>query len=179
MARWNPKQPRATLNEGSEEEVARVISRTLADIGEMFASKGEKFEDEDVEKLTKEDPKPAPHFPMMIVSAAIIKDILDVPADLSLIGVVVAFLLSIAMSMILTIWTFNKISGGWWKKALIRWLWMLFFGTMVIEFIPFVQMIPANTIFVLMAHYKEKKIVKLFDAALEKLHASGAFRYMR
>ena len=50
---------------------------------------------------------------------------------------------------------------------------MRFFLMLGIEIIPFVNMIPANTIFVLMAHYKETKIAKLFNEALEILHESA------
>lgn len=141
-------------------------------IGELFASKGEKFEEEDAEKLDS-GPPTHPHFPSIITSVAVLKDLLDIPLDLSLVLTVAVFFLSLALALILAFWCMGKISGGWWKKSLIRWLWIRFFMMAVIEFIPFVQMVPANTIFVLMAHYKETKIVKLFNQALEIMHGQG------
>lgn len=157
-----------------QEEQGR-IARAFDAIGELFASRGEKFEDEDAQRL-QEAPPSTPGFPFMIAGVSLLKDVLDWPFDVSLVFAIVAWLLSVLMGLILTFWTFGKISGGWWKKSLIRWLWMRFFIMLGLELIPFVNMIPANTIFVLMAHYKEKKIVKLFDEALEILHAGGGGR---
>ncbi len=45
--------------------------------------------------------------------------------------------------------------------------------TLGVEFIPIVKIIPANTIFILLAHYREKKIVKLFNLALEEMRSGG------
>jgi len=164
-------------NDRSPEEIfaearAELIDWAFSRIRELFESKDEKFEDEDAELLLTKLP-PRPSFPFIILGASITKDILDWPLDLSLILTVVAFFISVAMGLILTFWCMGKISGGWWKKALIKWLWVRFFTMMAIEIIPFVQLVPANTIFVLMAYYKEKKIVKLFEEALEILHKNG------
>lgn len=146
---------------------------TLVKIGELFQSRGESFEDEDAERLMTDPPK-LPQFPIVMVLLAGFKDLLDIPLDLSLVLAIFVFFTSLLISGIIAIWCFGKISGGWWKKSLIRWLWLRFFIMLGVELIPFVQMVPANTIFILMAHYKETKIVKLFDEALGILHSGGA-----
>jgi hypothetical protein len=160
-------------NDPIQEERGR-IARSYDAVAELFASRGETFEDEDAQKLEEGDAPKKPSFPFMIVMVSVLKDILDWPLDLTVVLAIAAFCLSIFLGLILAFWTMGKISGGWWKKSLIRWLWLRFFIMLGIELIPFVNLAPANTIFVLMAHYKETKIVKLFDEALEILHRGGA-----
>jgi hypothetical protein len=69
----------------------------------------------------------------------------------------------------------GKISGGSYKKPLIKYIWRRFAIVFLVELIPIVKIIPANTIFILLAHFRETKIVKVFNFALEKMHnpASG------
>lgn len=149
------------------------VDDTFLKISDYFQSRGETFEGEDAERLMTDPPK-TPQFPFVITLLAVFKDLLDIPLDLSIVLAILVFFSSILISGIIAIWCFGKISGGWWKKALIRWLWIRFFVMLGLELIPFVQMVPANTVFILMAHYKETKIVKLFDQALVILHEGGA-----
>lgn len=74
-------------------------------------------------------------------------------------------------------WCKGRISGGFWKKKAIGWLWKRYLATFIIELIPFFNIIPTNVIFVLMAHYKEKKMVKLFNAALETFFSPDKFDF--
>ncbi len=169
---------RYSINGVSPQLVRAHIHKTLDDIAEDFRQKGEEFHTTDAQKLATEAPPAKPSFPIFMFSVGLAKDILDLPADLTGIGVILASFLGIVLGAILTLWTWNKISGGWWKKAVIKWLWKRLFIAILIEIIPFLQIIPANTIIVLMAFYKEKKIVKLFNGALEKMHASGIMKYI-
>ncbi len=114
-----------------------------------------------------------PGFPYMILSLVVIKDLLDIVLDATLVLAIVAWVLSAVIGIILVFWTFGKISGGWWKKGAIQWLWKRFFLMLSIELIPFLNIMPTNVIFVLMAHYREAKIVKLFNEALEIFHGGG------
>lgn len=145
---------------------------SLNKIAELFASRGEKFEEEEAQMLQEKLPAD-PGFPYMIVALVVIKDLLDVVFDATVILAIGAWVLSAVIGIILVFWTFGKISGGWWKKGAIRWLWKRFFLMLGVELIPFLNVMPAHVIFVLMAHYKEKKIVKLFNEALEIFHSGG------
>ena len=145
---------------------------SLNKIAELFASRGEKFEEEEAQMLQEKLPS-EPGFPYMIVSLVVIKDLLDIVLDATVILAIIAWVLSALIGIILVFWTFGKISGGWWKKRAIQWLWKRFFVMISIELIPFLNIMPTNVIFVLMAHYKEKKIVKLFNEALEIFHSGG------
>jgi hypothetical protein len=114
-----------------------------------------------------------PSFPYFIFGISVVKDLLDVPANLSLIGVPLAMALSFLISLILFFWIWGKASGGWWKKGIIKWLFVRFVFCCAIELLPIGSIIPAVTIFTLMAHYRETKIVKLVNLALEELHHAG------
>jgi hypothetical protein len=75
---------------------------------------------------------------------------------------------------VLFFWFLGKIHGVWWKKKTISWLWKRLLLGAVIEHIPFLKLIPTFTILVLMAHYRETKLVKILNAVLEELH-TGTF----
>lgn len=150
----------------------KKIQNALARIRSIFEKHGEKFAAGDEKKLIASKPS-KPKFPAFMLALAAIKDILDIPGDLSVVGIILTTLTSFLIAVTLFIWTWNKISGGWWKTRLIRWLWIRYVATILIEFIPGIKLVPTNTIFIFMAYKKEAKIVKLFNRALEELHAAG------
>lgn len=123
---------------------------------------------DDVDELLIRGKETVPRFPFNIFCIALIKDILD-GLSLTGVGLILTVLATIPISLILFFWLFNKIHGGWWKKGVIKWLWKRYFLTIIVEFIPGFQLVPATTIFVLMAHHKENKVVKLFNRMLDKL----------
>lgn len=150
------------------------IEAAFEQIKQLFASKGEELDEEGAAKLLGGSTPPLPSFPILIVALAVTKDFLDM-MSFTLIGLVFVMPFSIGVAIILMFWCLGKIHGGWWKKRMIRWLWMRYVIAILIEFIPFVQfIIPATTIFVLMAHYKETKVVQLMNEGLELLHSGGA-----
>ncbi len=106
----------------------------------------------------------------IILSLAVLKDLLDILTTLSIVGIPFSIALSVVITLILFFWSLGKMSGGWWKKKLVRWMltWLIiaFLG----EATPFLQVLPIASIFVLMAHHREKKVVKLFNQVLEELH---------
>jgi hypothetical protein len=150
----------------------------LKKVKEIFNDNGVKFQKGDeINIITK--PTQKPDFPYLIILTAIIKDIIDFPAEISVIGIILTTFLSIVLSIILFFWVLGKASGGWWKRRIIGWIWLRYFTITILEFIPFLKMIPAATIFILMVHNKENKIVKLANLALEEFRGAGMMRRIR
>ena len=149
----------------------REALKTIKEIGDIFRDNGESFEKESLKGLDKNIPE-KPGFPFIIFSIAILKDAIDV-LDITIGGVILTTVLSVLCVVIMFIWCWGKIGGGIWKKALIRWiLWGIVF-VFFVEMVPFIKIMPANSIFILMAYFKEKKIVRLFTLALEKMHKAN------
>jgi len=162
-----------TVNE-QHREIKRIVGR----VREIFDDKGENFEEGD-EKLLVAEPAKKPDFPQIIFMAAVMKDLLDIPLELSIIGIILTTMLSFVLSIVLFIWILGKLRGGWWKKKIIRWLWIRYVAVIILEFIPFFKIVPATTLFIWMAYKKEKKIVKLFNLALEELRNAGILKYIK
>lgn len=147
----------------------------------IFKDEGEEITTQELSEALKTPPN-KPSFPIEIVTAALIKDILDVPLEVGGVpsGLTTTFIgqvVSVLMGVVLFFWTFNKISGWFgYKKKLIRWALKGLAFTFVIELIPFLRIIPANTVFVLMAHYRETKTVKLMLLALDVINQKGGLK---
>ena len=148
------------------------IRRALDEVATLFSSRGEQFTNEDADQLTKEPAPSIPSFPYLMVFAGIIKDMVDV-LDFTIVGTIAVFFFSLIFSFILMFWCLGKISGGWWKRGMIRWVLKRLAFCIGIEMFPFVQLIPATTTFILLAHFRETKIAKLFNEGLERLHKAG------
>lgn len=145
--------------------------RVYKSIQEIFKNGGEDISDDDIDQITIQKPT-APRFPFIILTLAIIKDLLDFPANLLVIGVPVSMMAAFAMNVVLFFWILGKVRFKGFRKRFIRWVLSRAWITALLEMIPFVQIVPVTTIFILMVHFKEKKIVKLFDLALEELRRS-------
>ncbi len=156
---------------------ARINKRAIADIRAMFQKEGEALSDEDLNELTTLNAKPAtlPDFPFFIVSLAVLKDIIDF-GDLLIVGIVITTALSFVIAVILFFWVLGKTSGGRWKKKILKKLFVRLGIVITIEFIPFFKILPVTTVFVLLAHYDETKVVKLINSGLERLRGSNFMR---
>ena len=66
-----------------------------------------------------------------------IKDAVDF-LDLTIIGAVAVFFFSVIYAIVLAFWSYGKISGGWWKKALIKKILIRYGICMTLEAIPFI-----------------------------------------
>ena len=65
----------------------RETARIIAEVQETFRSNGEEFEEGDEEQLVV-NPAERSDFPYIIFLAAVAKDILDIPMELSFVGTV-------------------------------------------------------------------------------------------
>lgn len=145
--------------------------KTLEEIRGMFKDEGEDFEEGDTELLIKNPPQKA-NFPFLIFPLAVLKDIVDA-LDLTGVGAIFTMVTSFVLVIILFIWFLGKMQGGWWKKKMLTWLLKRLGLVIVIECIPLLKIIPATTILILMAHFRETKIVGLMNSALERLRHAG------
>lgn len=119
-----------------------------------------------------------PSFPTLMFGFAAMKDMLDV-ADLSIIGMFITYPLSVLVGIIIFVWIWNKVRYSGVKKQMVGWLWRRYALAMIVEFIPGFKLVPANMILIAMAHYKEKKLVQLFDLALDEMLRSGMGKYIK
>lgn len=161
-----------TRRQNAIQDDTEVVDEAVAHARENFNEEGEEF-DEDAAELVLEQPPQRPPFPLVILLIAIADDALDVIGALVGLGPIITIPLQIVMWLILFMWLWNKLSGRWWKKGITKWLWRRLAVAMGIELIPYVgEIIPANTILILMGHYKETKVAKLYEQLLEELRVA-------
>lgn len=154
---------------------------------------------EDIVQMEKMD-KPS-NIPFYIVLAlAIIKDVIDI-AEVTVIGILVTKIITILISIILFFYAFGKISrwSGWAargirkggraakmagktkvsagannvlnKIGLKNWAYKRVAGTVLAEIIPWLAFIPAASLCVVMVHNRDKKLVKVINAAIDEFHS--------
>jgi hypothetical protein len=160
------------LIENQQKETALQIA--IGKGKKIFEDENESFEDGD-EKLLVAEGAQEPSFPIFMFAAALLKDIFD-SIGLTGIGLILTIPFNIIFWIVMIIWSWSKMSGGWWKGRMIKWLWKRFMFAFILDFIPIA---PAATILVLMAHNHEKKIVRLFNEFLEELKRAGVIGYIK
>ena len=168
---WRSRAKHDENNRGTSPHKARpsLMHEAVNDLRQTLSQEGLDLPEQDLQGNLQDIPK-KPDFPYFIFSIALIKDIIDVPANLMIFGVVISFALSLIFSLILFFWFLGKLNGAWWKRALIKKLILRFILCATIETLPFASILPASTILVLMVYYREKKVVILINEALQKLH---------
>ncbi len=158
------------MNQYQEETNKNIINNILKEVKDDFNNEGEVFENEDIEAIDGDLPT-RKHFPGMIFSLAVLKDIVD-SVSLTGIGLVLTTMTSISIAVILFCWILLN-GGGTWKKRMMKNIWARFVAYAVLETIPYINLIPFTTILIWTIHNKEKKIVRLFNSALEKFKNAG------
>ncbi|MCP6720115.1 MAG: hypothetical protein KJI72_02185 [Patescibacteria group bacterium] len=145
--------------------------RVITEIKTLFEKEaGEVFDDEYLDEI-KTNPPEEPHFPYLILMAAISKDVIDGLLTATLLGAFFSWFFSLFLGLIIFMWLMGKL--GIARKMLLRWGIKRAGLTIIIESIPFLAVIPTATIFVVLAHNRERKIIQLFFLALEKLQKGG------
>lgn len=147
------------------EDVKKIISEAKV----IFEKDGDSFENEYADKLKIELPD-KPFFPTFIFFISIVKDVLDL-LDFTGVGVIITTFFSVIIWMILFLWMWGKIS--WWQKGVTRWALRRLVYFMLGEMTPYAKMIPFSSIFVVLAHNHEKKVVQLFYDVADKLRSAG------
>lgn len=143
------------------------VVEAIEEAKKILSKGGEKVSTDELLKEA-EQPRPRAPFPTEMFITALIKDILDAPIESGIVTTIAGQIVSTVMGVVLFMWTFGKISGWFgYKKKLVRRILIFMAGTFVVEFIPFVRIAPANTVYVLLTHYEESKAVKLINLALD------------
>ena len=118
---------------------------------------GEELEEEDFEEIKTGTLKQS-SFPIITLIFAILKDFIDL-VTLGILGLITNIIAWIVISFYLS----GKV--GFIK----RWLYRRYIFALILELIPFINMIPQWTIFVLRAHATEHKKIDQILTAIEKL----------
>lgn len=155
------------------------ITKAVNKAKEILNEGGEKISTDELLELAQQPKQSAP-FPLEIFLLAIVKDVLDGVTEVGVVTTVLGQVFSFIVGVILFFWTFSKVSGWFgYKKKLIKFMFRILAGTIIVEFIPFIRILPANTIFVLLAHYHETKFVKLVNLAMEVMHEKNALGLLK
>lgn len=178
----NTSRPLSLRRAGQSARSARLANRpgqvTYGAPAQRFADLSDDFAEISSVELEGLSAESQPSFPYLILAAAITKDVID-SVQFTIVAAIIVLPFAIMISLILLVWVLGKASGGWWKKKIIRWLWNRYMLTVIIECLPLLSIVPASTIFVLMAHYRETKIVQLFNTALEEFRSGGVLKLLR
>lgn len=153
-------------------EIEELIKEGIHGIRQIFKKNGEDLGSEEEAAIIRDDPPPPwPELPWFALYCSICKDLIDFTLiELTGVGYVVVLILGWILWVFLFFWFLGKMNGTWWRSLLIKRFWVWMVGVFVLESIPFLKIIPANTILVLLAHYKEKKVVRLIMLAMDLWH---------
>jgi hypothetical protein len=177
----------ATLGEAREEMVAAIeqeaaifaqnVKATLVDAGKKEAqdfleSKGYKLDLDEIEKI-REKPPTEESFPFIILVFSLCKDILDI-LDLTFFGIVLKIIYVPIYFGVMTFWTLSLSSrfsfmGKIGVKILRNIAIKRLATTTFAEALPVLSILPLATVFVLLNHYSNKKIVQYFMKASEMI----------
>lgn len=136
----------------------------------VFNEGGFEYEPEEIQALVDADRPEEPKFPFFIVCIALLKDLLDA-LDLTVVGIFLTTLFTFILGAILFIWLWRDMSGPAWKKKHAEKMAKRLLAVVGLEFIPFLKIIPINTVWVLMNHYEKKNLAQALNDALSFLPA--------
>jgi|GEM_PF-5242724 len=157
-------------------ETEELVKEGIRGIRQIFKKGGEEIGNEEEMSIVRDEPPPpSPEFPWFAIYCSVCKDLLDFTLiELTGVGYVVVLILGWILWIILFFWYLGKINGTSWRgffiKRFWKWLWIRLLGAAVVESIPLLKIIPTYTILVLLAHHREKKLVKLIMLAMDLWH---------
>ena len=173
-SRHNPKRGKGG---GDIADTAKNLLSALELINVAASLMKEKVHSKDVEEML-EEMRELPKFPFIMLTLAIAKDISDA-GDIVTAGlaVVITTVFSVIFVCVSFFWFMGKMHGKWWKGMMFRmffaWIQKRALMVAMIGLLPFLKIVPEATVFVLMAHYRETKVVKLMNYGFEVLHSFG------
>jgi hypothetical protein len=161
------------------EQAVKHIQSVFRSIREKYAAEGERFEEEDAHELINNKRPETPPFPIFIFLCAAFADFTKIFLDFLVVTIPVAMIIGIMTSFMLFFWMWGKVKGMWYKKMILGWAWKRFIITAFAESFPILNIFPGATIFVLMAHFRETKVVRLMNAALDAIHEGGVMELLQ
>jgi hypothetical protein len=161
------KEDSNITSQGEAPSLALLRARAEKETQTQLEAAGVPYEKGDYKMLISDRPE-MPSFPFFMTMFALTKDVLDA-LDISGVGALLTTLLSIAIGIVLFAYTFGKLRNGFLKKILLRKTLTRLIIAIGIELIPGIKIIPTVTVWVLMNHYSETKLVKTLDAILEEV----------
>lgn len=139
----------------------------------IFQEEGVAYEKDDIAEILKANTPDEPSFPFFIILLAIIKDILDA-LTLSGVGYVISFVTSILIGAIIFIWIISKGKAPWRKKH-VRKSIERFVVANLADLVPLLNILPIETIFVLMVYSDEKQLTENIRGAFGRLQQFKRF----
>ncbi len=140
-----------------------------------FQAQNLDYSPEEIKEITKADAPKKPRFPFFILILALIKDLLDL-LTLTAVGYVVSLVVSLIIAAIILVWAFSRGSGPLKKRQMKRSLTRFIIANFA-DLIPLVNVLPWETIFVLMTHNSDKQDIENVENALHKIQ--GIRRLLR
>jgi len=116
----------------------------------------ENFNETELSYSLKRKPK-IPPFPATVLSLAILKDSLDL-LDLTVIGIIATTIFSILFTIFLFIWTLKR-GVGLVTKRIFK-IVAKFIALLLLDFIPFIKILPFTVVYVVLVYNSHTKVVK-------------------
>lgn len=162
---------------GTRDEDGAIVGRNDGQgmsqrLREAFAGGGEMYEEGDESLVIDETrslkaPPDHPSFPFIILGLALLKDSLDI---LALTGIlwVIMFPFTLAISITIMIWTISRLQMEYMHKHRMR-KYAIRGVALLLEQIPGVGVLPLATVFVLLTHFDDTKMVKFIWFVVEQV----------
>lgn len=147
-----------------------LLAQQRKEAERAFTEEGLSYEPEEITEILRTPEPGIPSFPYLLLILALIKDLLD-SLDLTGVGAILTTVLSLLMGGILFVWILAKFKGAAWKRKQAKKMAARLLLVCGVEFIPFLKIIPSNTIWVLMAYSDEKRAAEGIRTALGKLQS--------
>lgn len=164
---------------------AENVKETLIDAGrkeaqDFLVNKGYTLDLDEIQNL-EDKPPTEPSFPIAMIFFAIIKDTLDI-LDLTMIGIFFKIIYVPIYFIIMIVWTLSltsrfsfmgKVGVKIMRNAVLKRL----AAVTTIEAVPLVSVLPLATVFVLLNHYSNTKVVQFFMKASEMIARKGEIEF--
>jgi len=158
---------------GRSEQLLRAQQQKEAE--RAFTEEGLEYGPEEIGEILKAQEPEMPSFPYFLFILAVIKDLLD-SLDLTGVGALITTLLSVVVGGILFLWILARFKGAAWKRSQAKKMAVRLLVVCGIEFVPFLKIIPSNTVWVCLAYSGEKRAAEGIRTALGKLHSLKRLR---
>jgi hypothetical protein len=139
----------------------------------VFREQGLDYTDEEIGQILKAKAPEKPSFPIFMLFLALLKDILDT-LTLTGVGYILCLAVSLIIGGLIFIWLLFKGKAPWKKKRMQKSL-QRFIAVCIADLIPGINIIPMETVFIIMIYLDEKKAAESLGDALGTLRNMKRF----